>query len=97
MDLAATSTEYVHLNVVAAISGTPISLATPPKMAALATSANPIVGDWFDAEWSGGYARLLIGPAGGAVTLDVGLYNVWITFAAGLETPVYRAGTLTVY
>ncbi len=31
------------------------------------------------------------------MTLTPGDYRVWLTWAAGLEAPVYRAGTITVY
>lgn len=98
MEIAASSTEYLHVNVVASIGGTAVTLASPPKLAFLPASSaeNPVTEDWLTGEWSGSWARLLLGP-GGAVTLDPGKYSVWITFAAGLETPVYRAGELTVY
>jgi hypothetical protein len=99
VELAASSTEYVHVNVVASIGGTPVTLAAPPKLAFLPVSSasNPVTEDWLAGEWSGSWARLLLGPNGGTLTLEPGKYSVWITFAAGLETPVYRAGVLTVY
>lgn len=99
MEIAGSSTEYLHVNVVASIGGTPVTLAAPPKLAFLPVSSasNPVTEDWLTGEWNGSWARLLLGPNGGAVTLDPGKYSVWISFAAGLETPVYRAGELTVY
>lgn len=97
VEIAATSTEYVHVNVVATIGGTAVTVASPPKLALLLTATNPEPADWLTAEWQGSWARLLIGPNGGAVTLEPGKYTLWISFAAGLETPVYRAGSLTVY
>ncbi|MFK4868997.1 hypothetical protein ACI3K4_27665 [Streptomyces sp. CSMPJR101] len=99
MEIAGSSTEYVHVNVVASIGGTPVTLASPPKLAFLPVSStsNPETEDWLSGEWSGSWARILIGPNGGGVTLDPGKYSVWISFAAGSETPVYRAGDLTVY
>lgn len=99
MEIAATSTEYLHADVKAWIGGTVISIATPPKFALLPASngANPGATDWLTGEWLDAWARILLGPNGGTITLDPGTYSVWINFAAGLETPVIRAGTLTVY
>lgn len=99
MDLAATSTEYVHVDVTVTVDGTPITLANPPELAFLASSDtnNPSAEDWLTGEWSGSRARILVGPNGGTVTLDPGTYRMWISFAAGLETPVRRAGLVTVY
>lgn len=99
MEIAATSTEYLHIDVKAWIGGTEVTLSTPPKIAILPVGAasNPAAEDWLTGEWMTGWARLLLGPGGGAVTLTAGRYSVWITFAAGAETPVYRAGELTVY
>ena len=99
MDLAVTSTEYVHVDVEATIGGTAITVASPPKLAFLPTSSteNPAAEDWITGEWSGSRARILVGPNGGTVTLDPGAYRLWISFAAGLETPVRRAGIVTIY
>lgn len=97
MEIAATSTEFVRITAVAKVSGVTITTASAPKFAFLATAANPAEGDWFTGEWAAPQARILVGPAGGAVTLAVGRYNAWITFVAGAEAPVYRAGTVTVY
>lgn len=97
MEIAATSTEFVHVTAVAKVAGASVPSPTPPQFAFLATAANPAPGDWLTGEWATPRARILIGPAGGAVTLAAGEYSVWITFAAGTEHPVYRAGTVTVY
>ncbi|MEU6768524.1 hypothetical protein ABZ916_39200 [Streptomyces sp. NPDC046853] len=99
MEIAATSTEYAHVDVTAKIAGTPIALATPPKLAILPASStdNPQAGDWIEGEWHANTARLLIGPAGGAVQLDPGRYKLWLSFAAGLELPVVKTGFITVY
>lgn len=96
MGVAVSSTEYVHVNVSAWIPGGAISLASPPKFAFLpvASSGNPVSGDWLTGEWQGGWARIMVGPNGGAVTLGPGKYSVWISFAAGSESPVRRTGLL---
>ncbi|MFJ3289978.1 hypothetical protein ACIPMW_32420 [Streptomyces sp. NPDC086669] len=99
MEIAATSTEYVRVTAVSKAAGSTINPAAPPKFAFLPASAtdNPATEDWVTGEWTTPWARILVGPNGGTVTLDPGTYRVWLTWAAGTETPVYRAGTLTVY
>lgn len=97
MEIAATSTEFIHVTAVAKVADASIPSPAPPKFAFLATTANPGVSDWLTGEWATPRARILVGPAGGAVTLTAGEYSVWISFTAGTETPVYRAGTVTVY
>jgi hypothetical protein len=99
VEIAATSTEYVRVTAQATIGGTVITAAAPPKFAFLPASStdNPVSGDWKTGEWNAPHARILIGPTGGTLTLAPGEYSVWLTWAAGAEVPVYRAGTLTVY
>ncbi|MFE4857361.1 hypothetical protein [Streptomyces sp. NPDC056670] len=96
MDLAATSTEYVKVGVVATAGGSTVDLGTPPKMAFLAGNADPVNGNWHAAEWHSGSARILVGPDGGALTLTPGTYWVWTTWEAGAESPVYRSGRIRV-
>ena len=99
MEIAATSTEYVRVTAVSKAAGSTINPAAPPKFAFLPASStdNPVTEDWLTGEWAAPHARILVGPSGGAVTLAPGDYRVWLTWAAGLEAPVYRTGTLTVY
>jgi hypothetical protein len=97
MEIAATSTEFIHVTAVAKVASASVPSPAPPKFAFLSTAANPAPGDWLTGEWATPRARILVGPAGGAVTLAAGEYAVWVTFTAGTETPVYRAGTVTVY
>lgn len=99
MEIAATSTEFVHVNVQITIQGVPVNAALAPSLAFLPASStdNPQPTDWLAGEWNGTQARILVGPSGGALTLDPGKYKLWIKFAAGLESPVYRAGPITVY
>ncbi|MFH8751105.1 hypothetical protein ACH4GK_31810 [Streptomyces rimosus] len=97
MEIAATSTEYIHIPVAARAAGTPITIATPPQLAFLLTDANPGPGDWLAGEWHDGDARILVGPTGGAITLEQATYRVWIKVAAGVEIPVQLAGRITVY
>lgn len=99
MKLAATSTEYVRVTATSQAAGSVITPAAAPKFAFLpaSNSGNPAVDDWTDGEWNAPWARIMVGPNGGAVTLTAGEYSVWLTWTAGTETPVYRSGTLTVY
>lgn len=98
VEIAATSTEYVRVTAVAKIAGSVIAVASPPRFAFLPTSSttNPAAEDWIDGEWAAPHARILIGPSGGH-ELPAGTYTVWLGFTAGLEHPVVRTGTLTVY
>ncbi|MDH6610307.1 hypothetical protein M2164_005942 [Streptomyces sp. SAI-208] len=99
VEIAATSTEYVRVTARSEIGGVTVNAAAPPKFAFLpaSTTDNPVAGDWKTGEWNAPHARILIGPSAGALTLTPGEYWVWLTWAAGAEVPVYRAGTLTVY
>lgn len=97
MEIAATSTEYVHIPVAATVNGVSVDLGTPPKVAFLTGAANPADADWLSGEWSDGTARILIGPEGGATELDPGTYWTWVTWSAGDEVPVYRAGRTRIY
>lgn len=99
MEIAATSTEYLHVGISISIAGNPIASAQPPSLAILAASRtdNPTVEDWLTGEWAGQQARILVGPNGGATTLTPGRYKVWVQFTAGAESPVIRSGLITVY
>lgn len=97
VDLAALSTEYVKITVVAKAGGASINTGVPPSFAFLTDGTTPETGDWLDGEWLAPHARILIGPEGGATTLEPADYKVWIKFAGGTETPIHRTGTLTIY
>lgn len=95
VELAATTTEYVHIDVTPP-SGVSLA-AAPVKIAIVAHGGNPAPGDWHTATWDNNTARLKVGPEGGALTLAVGGYWVWISFTVGGETPVRRSGRIRVY
>jgi hypothetical protein len=99
VEIAASSTEYVRITAVAKAGGSVVNAAAPPRFAfqPSSVSGNPAVEDWLDGEWLVPHARILVGPSGGVIVLEPGEYRVWLSWAAGAETPVYRAGTLTVY
>jgi len=97
IEIAETSREFIRVaaSAKATIDGAPIDLTEAPKLAFLIGSDNPDDADWHDATWDDGYARLMLGPDDAG--LGVGNYWVWITFAAGAEQPVERAGRLRVF
>lgn len=96
-ELSVLSTEFVHVSVTATIAGAGVTTSETPQLALLAHNGSPEEDDWLDAEWAGPTARILVGPTGGALTLDPGTCHVWLRFTAGAETPVYRAGYLRAY
>jgi hypothetical protein len=103
IDLSATSTEYVRVGV----TGTESGVAVDPtggavSMAFMPTGDNtPDVTDWKTAGWetsgSNYYARALVGPTGGVVTLTPGSYRVWVKWSVAPETPIQTVGRLYVY
>ncbi|GGU62745.1 hypothetical protein [Streptomyces lavendofoliae] len=95
MDVAATSSEYLHITVTATLAGDPLTLTTPPQIAIIPGSTNPAEDDWHTGTWADGHARIRLGPGG--ITLTPGTYWTWIRFAAGSEQPVHRAGRIRIY
>lgn len=98
MTLSALSTEYVRITAATRAAGSVITPAAPPRFAFLTTASSPSEEDWLLGEWADRWARILIGPDGGVATLEPGEYQVWLSWSAGAETPVYRCpGSLRVY
>lgn len=99
--ISSLSTEYVRVPVTATKNGLPYDpTSSTVQMAFPGYGVEPITGDWKSASWEtqGGnyWARCLIGPSGGTITLADGFYDVWVKIADSPETPVRRAGTLTI-
>lgn len=96
LQISATSTQYIRVPVSEASGVDPTSHAV--------TMAFPTTGDdpatFYTSSWVtlNGiyYARCLVG-AGGAVTLAVGYYDVYVKVSDAPETPVLLAGTLEVF
>jgi hypothetical protein len=64
---------------------------------ALPADSNWTTGTWSDSTAPGIYlAQCLVGPANGALDLDVGVYTIWLTITDQPEVPVLNAGTLTI-
>lgn len=97
--LSVLSTEYVKYEVTAAVLGIPYQPTSDVVQFAFpATGANPST--WFTGSWEivGAHylARILVGPSGGATSLTVGSYDVYIKITDSPETVVRKVGTLTI-
>jgi hypothetical protein len=96
--IPASSTEYVHVPVIAPV-GVDLT-GSAPRLAILPVTNrdNPTAGNWHTGEWADdGSARLLVGPDGGAITLDKGDYRVYVSFdPPGSENVVRLSGYLGV-
>lgn len=86
------SVEYLNVTVSAPAG---VSLSAQPVAIAV-VAGSPAVTDWHTAAWVEGTttARLLVGPA--HVALTPGYLNVWVKVTDNPETPVLKAGTITV-
>lgn len=94
-ELSATATEYV-LNEVT--TNEPDPTIYPVEYAFPTTGVAPST--WVTGSWEPGTpytSRCLVGPAGGAVTLSAGVYDVWVRITASPETPIRNTGELAVY
>jgi len=98
---SALSTEYVRVAIDAGVDPTADSV----QMAFPVTGVAPVVGDWKSATWETDssttpptyYARCLVGPAPGLITLTAGrLYDVYVKVADNPETVVRNTGALAV-
>lgn len=102
---AASSVQYVLVPVRFTASG----VVTDPTsavvtMAFIADGATPVSGDFKTASWETDpttnpdtyYARCLVGT-GGAITLAVGVYRIWVKVTDSPEAPVLKAGLLEVF
>jgi hypothetical protein len=95
VDIAASSSEYLHITVTATTDGDPLTITTPPQIAVIPGNNNPHDADWITATWTGTTARIRLGPGG--LQLDPGTYWAWVRFTAGSEQPVYRAGRIRIH
>lgn len=104
--IPAVSTQYVKVPVYATVAGNTNYDPTVDtvQMAFLSSeAAQPAAGDWKAASWETTtapptvhYARCLIGPAG-TVTLNPGIYTVWVQVTDSPEVPALPVGTIQVW
>lgn len=102
VEISALSVEYVKVPISARESGEVVDpTAATVTMAFTASEVDPVSGDWKTASWETDttptpdvcFARCLIGSA---VTLAVGVYDVWVKIALSPETVVRRSGFLRI-
>lgn len=100
MNISALSTEYVRVPVLTTFNPTNDVV----QFAFLVDGTQPSSGDWKAGSWETDtingittyYARCLIGPTGGTMTLVAGSYRIWLKITDNPEVPVRIAGTLIV-
>lgn len=96
------STVFWKIPVSATRNGAPLDpTVSPVYVAVMTTKASPTSSDLHAGSWETAgtetYARLLVGPSGGAVSLSAaGVAYVWWKVSDSLETPVVFAGTVNV-
>ena len=104
-EISAVSLEYVKVPVSAREDGAVVDPTADTVQMAFLTSGSPGVSDWKSGSWETDattnpdtyYARCLVGPSGGTITLTAGsTYQVWVKVTDNPETPVKRAGLLRV-
>lgn len=98
------STEYVRAKIVVEKAGVVVDPTSDAVyMAFPLNGVSPTT--WYIGAWETStdslnrtsyYAKVLIGPAGGAVTLAIGRYGVWVKISDSPETPIIDAGRLTI-
>lgn len=95
------STEYVRVAVAASDGSSPINVTSDPvALAFVSAGVQPVSGDFHTGSWetvgSTNYARLLVGPGGGAITLGLGLYDVYVKITDNPEAPVRKSGAIAI-
>lgn len=102
--ISSLSKEYVRVRVQVKANGVDFDpSADAVRMAFTVNDAAPLSGDWKTGSWENDtstsptthWARCLVGP-GGAVTLAVGLYSVWLEITDAPEIPIRNCGLLRV-
>lgn len=98
------SLEYLPVLVNAFRAGEPYDPSSDSVWIALPDlDQNPISGGWKSATWDTVvvdsdtlyYAKILVGP-GGDIDLALGDYDILVKISASPETPIIRAGRLTI-
>lgn len=103
MQLSAQSTEYVKVPLTAVVNGAIIDpTGDTVQLAFPLRGVPPVSGDWKTGSWetigTTRYARALVGPSGGVLTLTAGvIYDCWVKVFDSPETVARLAGPVTVY
>lgn len=104
ISMSVLSTQYVLMPVATQAGGTIIDPTTDAVACAFKpVGAEPAGADWVPATWlqdttPGTFiAECLVGPApGSAITLDPGIYTIWLKITDNPEVPVLQPGTLQI-
>lgn len=94
------SREYVRVPVtaegqdVASLKTSVVEFAFEAEKVEKPADTDWVAGSW-DSDDTEAVARILVGP-GGAVTLAVGSYWVWVRVTGSIERPVRQAGQLKI-
>ena len=103
IQITAVETKLVQLPVTQYVSnGLGNPSADPVSFAFMKTTAVPQAGDWKTGSWvqdtiTGSWkAQCLVGPSGGAITLTIGIYYVWIKIVDPTELIEEPVDTLEV-
>ena len=104
--VSALSTEYVRCPVAATVDGGPIvPISDAVALALVPAGSTPGALDWHTGSWETDnsttpatyFARLLVGPNGGALTLTAGvIYDTFLRITDNPEAPVRNVGALGV-
>lgn len=101
--ISSLTAEYIRVAIEGTEDGTPVDpTGNAPSFAFKTTDDEPELADWNAGEWETDttvygttyYARILIGTGG--VVLAAGKYKVWVRWTVAPETPVRKAGVLTI-
>ncbi|GAC1519390.1 MAG: hypothetical protein NVS2B16_25650 [Chloroflexota bacterium] len=103
--VAAQSLEYVRVAVATSLSGASVNpTGDVVQMAFTVPGTSPIASDWKTASWeidatttpSTYYARALVGPGAGVITLTPGTWDAWIKIVDNPEIPAKHSGPIQV-
>ena len=103
---SALSTEYIRVPVFATDGSSEIvPTSDVVEMAFVPPGTSPAELDWESATWETDtnttpvtyYARCLVGPDGGVVTLTESLYDVFVRVGDNPETVVHRTGAIAIF
>lgn len=103
VEIAATSTEFLSVNVTATIGGATFNPTSDVvQFAFVAGPTEPTnAGPWYTGSWVSTNqpytAQILIGPANGGLVLPAGQYMIWVKVVATPQVPVFQAGTLIIF
>ncbi|SRR5260221_9981483 len=103
--VSALSTEQIRVPIGATNAGAVVDpTADTVQLAFIAEGSTPASGDWKTGSWETDatttpvtyFARALVGPSGGVITLAANTYDVFVKITDNPEVPVKKAGPMRV-